>query len=92
MAQCLPIISYLVLDFFIVSNGVKQDGIFSPHLFYVSMGDLSVNFNKLQIGCICADMVMNHMMYADDFCNFLPSISGFMKLTDCSACMVIYLI
>ena len=49
------------------------------------MDDLSVNLNKLQIGCLCASTIMNHMMYADDLCVFSPSVSGLRKLTDCSA-------
>ena len=53
-------------EFFIISNGVKQGGILSPHLFNVYMDDLSVNLNKLQIGCLYAGTIMNHMMYADD--------------------------
>ena len=50
------------LWFFTVSNGVKQVGILSPHLFDVSMIDLSVNVNKLQIGCLYADTIMNNMV------------------------------
>ena len=41
-------------DYSTVSNGVKQSGILSPHLFNVYMDDLSVNLNKLQIGCLYA--------------------------------------
>ena len=53
------------LNFFTVSYGVKQGGILSPHLFNVYMDDLSVNLNKLKIGCLCAGTIMNHM-YAND--------------------------
>ena len=72
-------------EFFTVSNGVKQGGILSPHLFNVYMDDLSVNLNKLQIGCLYAGTIMNHMMYADDLCVFSPSVAGLRKLTDCCA-------
>ena len=49
------------------------------------MDDLSVNLNKLQIGCLYAGTIMNHMMYADDLCVFSPSVAGLRKLTDCCA-------
>ena len=40
------------------------------------MDDLSVNLNKLQIGCLYAGTIMNHMIYADDLCVFSPNVSG----------------
>ena len=53
--------------------------------FNVYMYDLSVNFNKLQIGYLYAGTIMNHMMYADDLYDFSPSVAGLRKLTDCCA-------
>ena len=67
---------YSFSEFFTVSNSVKQGGILSPHLFNVYMDDLSVHLNKLQIGCLYAGPIMNHMMYADDLCVFSPSVAG----------------
>ena len=49
------------------------------------MDDLSVNLNKLQIGCLYAGTIMNHMMYADDLCVFSPSVAALRKLTHCCA-------
>ena len=49
------------------------------------MDDFSVNLNKLQIGCLYAVTIINHMVYADDLCIFLPSVSGLRKLTNCCA-------
>ena len=49
------------------------------------MDYLSVNFNKLQIVCLYAGTIMNHMMYANDLCVFSPSVSGLRKFTDCFA-------
>ena len=34
------------------------------------MTDLSVNLSKLQIGCLYAGIIINHMMYADDLLYF----------------------
>ena len=59
-----------------VSNGVKQGGILSPHLFNVYVDGLSVNLNKLQIGCLDAGTIMNHMMYADDLYVFHLVLRG----------------
>ena len=47
------------------------------------MDDLNVNLNKLQIGCLYAGTLINHLMYADDL--FSPSVAGLRKLTDCCA-------
>ena len=52
------------------------------------MDDLSVNLNKLQIGCLCAGTLINHLMYADDLCIFSPSVAGLRKFTY-RFCMVI---
>ena len=49
------------------------------------MDDLSVNLNKLQIACLYAGTLINHLVYADDFCIFSPSVAGLGKLTDCCA-------
>ena len=49
------------------------------------MDDLSVNLNKLHIGCLYAGTLINHLMYADDLCIFSPSVAGLRKLTDCCA-------
>ena len=49
------------------------------------MDDLSVNLNKLYIGCLYAGTLINHLMYADDLCIFSPSVAGLRKLTDCCA-------
>ena len=56
-----------------------------PQLSNVYIDDLSVNVDKLQIGCLYASNVINHLMYADDLCIFSPSVSGLRKLTDCCA-------
>ena len=54
-------------------------------LFNVYMDDLSVNLNKLQIVCLYAGTLINHLMYADDLSTFPPSVARLRKLTYCSA-------
>ena len=79
--QCIcPRFGHSFSELFTVSNGVKQGGILSPHLFNVYMDDLSVNLNKLQIGCLYVATIMNHVMYADDLYICSPSVSGLRKL------------
>ena len=40
------------------------------------MNDLSVQLQKLPVGCCCGDMVVNHLMYADDVVLLAPSGKG----------------
>ena len=47
------------------------------------MDDLSVNLNKLPIGCLYADTLINHFMYADDLCIFSLSVAVLRILTEC---------
>ena len=67
---------------FNVSNGVRQGGILSPLFFNVYVDDLSVQLNKLNIGCISKDMIINHLMYADDLVLISPSTAGLQQLID----------
>ena len=45
----------------------------SPLLFNLYVNDLSEQLQKLPIGCCCGDMVVNHLMYADDIVLLAPS-------------------
>ena len=49
------------------------------------MDDLRVNLNKLQIGCLYADTLINYMVNADDLCILSPSVASLRNLTDCCA-------
>ena len=46
------------------------------------MDNLSVQLNSQHIGCITGDLVVNHMLYADDIALFSPSAKGLQKLLD----------
>ena len=68
--------------FFPVNNGVRQEGIMSPLLFNFYVNDLSVQLQKLPVGCCCGDMVVNHLMYADDIVLLAPSGKGMQTIID----------
>ena len=70
----------LVSDPFTVSNGVRQGGILSPRFFSIYMDDLSTRLNKLNIGCTIGDMLINHLLFADDIALVSPSTLGLSKL------------
>ena len=63
-------------DFFTSTNGVKQGGIFSPLFFNVYMDNLSAQLNSQHIGCSTGDVVVNHMLYADDIALFFTFCEG----------------
>ena len=61
---------------FTVSNGVKQGGILSPHLFNLYMDGLSNVLNESKFGCMAGGKLVNHLMYADDLVLLCPSYIG----------------
>ena len=67
---------------FPVGNGVKQGGILSSPLFNIYMDDLRKKLNRLSIGCSIGNMVVNHMLYADDIVLCTRSANGLQKLLD----------
>ena len=65
---------------FKISNGVRQGGILSPHLFNLYMDNLSVLLSGCDTGCMVSDRIINHLMYADDLVLMAPSALGLRKL------------
>ena len=57
---------------FTITKGVRQGGVLSPYVFAVYLDELSM----IQGGMHWGNMVVNHLMFADDICVFSPSISG----------------
>ena len=54
----------------------------SPLLFNFYVNDLSEQLQKLPVGCCCGDMVVNHLMYADDIVLLAPSGKGMQTIID----------
>jgi len=50
-------------------------GVPSPYLFAVYLDELSIQLESARVGCTVGNMVVNHLIFADDICVFSPSIS-----------------
>jgi len=67
---------------FHVSNGVRQWGVLSPYLFAVYLDDLSKELNNIKAGCFFGEVLLNHLMFADDICVFCPSVRWLQRMLD----------
>ena len=65
-----------------LTNGVRQGSNHTLHLFKIYVDDLSVSLNALKIGCVVTNMIINHLMYADDIVLISPSSAGLIKLIE----------
>ena len=65
---------------FVASNGVRQGGVLSPHLFNLYMDDLSLKLNSSKIGCNVNGTALNHLMYADDTVLIAPTAKALQYL------------
>ena len=66
---------------FNICNVVRQGGILSPFLFVV-YNELSLCLRSLKIGCRLSNMIVNHLLFADDAVFFAPSAKGLQQLLD----------
>ena len=72
----------MISESFNVSNGVRQGGILSPYLFNLYMDDLSSRLKSHYAGCKIANMIINHLFYADDLVLMCPSHRGLQELLE----------
>ena len=70
-------------DYFTISNGVRQGGILSPHLFAVYVDDLRKQLIDARSGCFIEHQCINHVMHAHDICLLAPSALGIQKALRC---------
>ena len=54
----------------------KARGVLSPYSFAAYLDELSIQLGSSRVGYTVGNMVLNHLMFADDICVFSPSISG----------------
>ena len=64
------------------SNGLRQGGILSLHLFNAYTDDLNHHLNTLPVGCTVNGITINNLCYADDMVLLSPSVSGLQRLID----------
>jgi len=51
-------------------------------LFAVYLDDLSTELNNIKSGCYIGEVLLNHLMFADDSCVFCPSVCGLQSILD----------
>ena len=81
-----------ISDLFHVTNGVRQGGILSPYLFSVYIDDITAELNLLRIKCVIGNMIINHILYADDIVLIYHSSRGLHELIRCCERFGIYII
>ena len=65
---------------FCVTNGVRQGSIFRHTCLIYNVDDLSVTLNACRVGCCVGNVIINHLMYADDLVILAQSVAGLSKL------------
>ena len=67
---------------FRLSNGVKQGGVLSPHLFNIYTDDLFKILRRKQTGCWIRNHYVGILGYADDLLLLSPSLDGLQEMFD----------
>ena len=67
---------------FTISNGARQGGVLSPHLFLVYVDQISENLKAVRSGCYAGKICINHISFADDVTLFNPSLTCLQELVD----------
>jgi len=65
-----------------VTNGVGQRVVLSPYLCADYLYDLSNELNNIKAGCYIGEVLLYHLMFADDICVFCPSVRWLQKMLD----------
>ena len=60
-------------DYFLATNGVKQDGVLSPVLFCVYIDDMLLALSKAGVGCYIGHVFVGALTYANDIVLIAPS-------------------
>ena len=68
--------------FHVSNHGVRQGGVLSPYLFAVYLDDLSNELNNIKAGCYIDEVLLNHLMFADDICVFCLSVRRLQRILD----------
>jgi len=61
-------------QFHVTNNGVIQGGVWSPYLFAVYLDGLSLELNNIKSECYICEILLDHLMSADDICVSCPSV------------------
>jgi len=64
------------------TNGVRQGGALSLYLFAVYLNHLSLELHNIKAGCYIGQVLLNHLMFADDICVFCPSVHWLQSMLD----------
>ena len=66
---------------FHVTIGIRQGEVLCPYLFAGYLHYLSLELNNIKVACI-VEVLLNHLMFADDICVFCPSVRGLQSILD----------
>jgi len=61
---------------------VLDKGEYWVHTCLLYIDDLSSELNNIKAGCVVGDVLLNHLMSADDTCVFCPSVWGLQSILD----------